>query len=196
MKTIAISIKTEPLKTLTAGMVNMLKGFLVDKRLKKAEAIKAYQESNAYLSKKHTYQRTHAEFGYIFEIAITDGKKVAVRTGERHSLEFLEHELRGAGMIVGFDLQFQLEFILRRVMLTDHVDGELRKMLFTNDGTATTATTDIKKTWMQADKSYNGLTLAQLCMYNGYPENEIPLTLEAEAVSTISLYRKMQGSLL
>lgn len=195
MKIIAIAIRTEPLKALTVGMSNILKEFVMDKRLKKAEAIKAYLSSDTYLSKKHAYQRTHAEFGQISEIAIADGGKVGVREGENRALNFLEQELRGAGMIVGFDLRWQLLFMLRRRYLTG-ATGPLRSMLFTNDGTATTATTDIKVAWMQNDKSYSGLTLADLCRYSGYAENEIPLTAEADALQVMRLYKDMEGNLL
>jgi hypothetical protein len=196
MKIIAIAIKTKPLEVLTLGMASFLEELLMDKRLKKAEAIKAYRASDAYKAKRDKYQKTHAEYGQIAEIAITSDDKVGVREGESRALEFLEQELKGAGKIVGFDLQGQLEFILRRVFLIAYGDGELRRMLFTSDGTATTATVDIKKIWMQTDKSYSGLTLAQLCKYAGLADTSIPRTTETEAFQTMKLYRQMEGNLL
>lgn len=167
----------------------------MDKRLKKAEAIKAYRSSDAYKAKRDNYQKTHAEYGQISEIAITSGDKVGVREGENRALNFLEQELRGAGRIVGFDLRWQLQFIMRRRYLTG-ATGPLRNMLFTGDGTATTSMIDLKVAWVQADKSYSSMTLADLCRYSGCSEKEIPLTTETEALKVMSIYEDMEGSLL
>lgn len=195
MKTIAIAIKTEPLQVLTLGMASFLEELLMDKRLKKAEAIKAYRASDAYKAKRDKYQKTHAEYGQISEIAIMSDDKVGVREGENRALNFLEQELRGAGKIVGFDLRWQLQFMLRRRYLTG-ATGPLRSMLFTGDGTATTAMVDLKEAWVKADKSYSSMTLADLCRYSGYADNEIPRTTETEALQVMRLYKDMEGSLL
>jgi hypothetical protein len=192
MKIIAIAIKTKPLEVLTLGMASFLEELLMDKRLKKAEAIKAYRASDAYKAKRTKYQKYHAEYGQIAEIAIMSDDKVGVREGENKAFNFLEQELKGAGRIVGFDLRWQLQFILRRRYLTG-ATGPLRSMLFTNDGTATTATTDIKMAWTQNDKSYSGLTLADLCRYSGC---DIPPTTETEALQVMRIYEDMEGSLL
>lgn len=192
MKTIAIAIKTEPIKVLTLGMASFLEELLMDKRLKKAEAIKAYRASNAYKAKRDEYQSNHAEYGQILEIAITDGTSVGVREGENRALNFLEQGLIGAGKIVGFDLRWQLQFILRRRYLTG-ATGPFRSMLFTGDGTATTAMVDVREAWVKADKSYISMTLADLCRYSGC---DIPMTTETEALKVMSIYEDMEGSLL
>jgi len=191
--TIAIALRTEPLTDLTLDQASLLEEVLMDKRLKKAEAIKAFLTSSAYQEKKEKYQRTHAEFSEISEISIADGEEVETHTGEDKALEGLEKILQGTSRMVGFDLiGFQFPYILRRILLSRSGSG-IREQFLSPFGTAPTALIDIKKAWMRDNREYSGLTLEQLCIFNGKP---IPETIEDEAAATFMFYQIMEGRLL
>lgn len=198
MKTIAIALETKPREPLTLDQTKLLEEILMDKRLTKAEAIKAYTESLKYGSKKGAYQRYHAEFGMVDGIGIAEGVKVSSYSGEVESIEALGKAIAGAGRIVGFDLPWQLSFILRRCAITGEITSFSRNQLFTNFGTATTAMIDLKKAWTQSDREYSSLTLESLCFFMGMDLalKEVSPAIELKAARTMWLYDRMKGILL
>lgn len=196
MKTIAIALKTKPLSYLTASQSDLLEEILRDRRLTKAESIKAYRNSDKYLLKKAAYQATHAEFGEVAEIGIAEGDKVKSYYGEDKAIEALGKAIAGAGTIVGFDLHWQLSFILRRCLLAGRKGSFSRGQLFTTFGTATTAMVDIKKTWALSNKEYSALTLEELCVFMGFSSKDLALNVESKAEKTLWVYNLMKGILL
>jgi len=200
MKTIAISLKTEPLDDLTLTQSSLLEEILRDRRLTKAESIKAYLSSDKYLLKKAAYQAMHAEFGKVAVIGIAEQGMDAIKTssyaGEDEAIEALGKAIAKAGRIVGFDLHWQLYFVLRRCVLTGKLSSFSRGQLFTTFGTATTAMVDIKSAWAQSNKEYSALTLKELCVFMGLSQIELPSTVEFKAEKTLWLYERMKGILL
>lgn len=187
MRVIAISMKTEPLEDLDPGQTSLLEELLRDKRLTKAESIKAYRESDKYLKKKDRLQRSQAEFGRIKEVSIATHSIDSTHAGEEAAISALADAVNGADIIVGFDLHQQLSFVLRRHMLTGV------KMSLKLSGKELV---DLKQAWGRSDRAYSDLTLEQLLTFTGDSDDQQPKTSGEEAVAVFELYEKMKGNLL
>ncbi len=190
MKIIAIALRTEPIKDLTSAQASLLEELLADKRLKKAEAIKAFRESEKYLLKKEAYQSTRAEFGQVAEIAIANNvdDNVEVFTGEGEAMGALIDAALRSEKVVGFDVYWQISFILRRGMLTG------RKGILQIVTSVRSDLVDLKATWMRKDRAYQDLTLRELLTFSAAPGS--PISTEDKAAQTMWLYKRMEGTLL
>lgn len=198
MKVIAIALRTTGNTSLPEEMVTRLQELNMDKRMKKAESIKAYIGSTEHRLKKELYANKHAEFGAISSIAIADDTGVETINGEKQALDLLEDRLTGVERIVVFDADHCLPFITKRALLTDHRLA-LRKKLYSNFGTATATIVDIKKAWSGTSKEYSSMNLADLIMYLEYPVTvkSHPFVGEvgAEANAILEVYDYIKGHL-
>ena len=77
MKTIAIALRTTINPKLPDEMTTRLRELNIDKRLKKAESIKAYLGSAEYSIKKELYASRHAEFGVVAKACGQESSRTA-----------------------------------------------------------------------------------------------------------------------
>lgn len=201
MKTIAIALRATGNSKLTDEMRDRLRDINMDKRLKKAESVKAYLESGEHAVKKELYAARHAEFGEISSIAIADETGVEAISEENPALDLLEDRLEGVERIVVFDAGHCLTFITKRALLVDHRLA-LRRKLYPDlsDSTETITTiVDIKKAWSGPSREYDSMTLADLIMYLEYPVTvkSHPFVGEvgAEATAILEVYENIKGYL-
>ena len=199
MKTISIALRTTINPKLPDEMTTRLQELNMDKRLKKAESIKAYMESAEYQIKTELYASRHAEFGVVSSIAISENGGVETVNGEESRvLDLLEERLVGVERIVVFDADHVLTFLMKRAMLTEH-RLTLREKLYSNFGTSTAMVVDIKRVWAGVSKEYGSMTLTELVMYLEYPitVKSHPLHSEvgAEATAIFEVYDYMKGFL-
>ena len=185
MKALAIHLQTTNNLNLTTDQKDLLKDYTTDRRLKKAEAIKAYFESQDYVFKKVAFQMKHAEFGLIHQISTFDGRDTDVASTEESALHLIDRALNGVERLIVFDAGFTLPFILKRAMLTGH-DMRARYKLYSSFGDATTAIIDIKKLWAGQSREYSGMSLNELSLYLDISSNP---SHEAERVYEI--YERM-----
>ena len=189
MKTLAIYLQTTNNLNLTDDQKHILEGFTIDRRLKKAESIKAHLESDDYMLKKVAFQMRHAEFGKISQLSTFDGRDTDVAHTEEAALHLINVSLRGVGRLVVFDAEFTIPFLLKRAMLTGYDPG-LRESLYSIYGTATTAVVDIKRLWAGQNREYSGMSLTQLCKYMN-----LTTTATDEAEAVYEIYERMVGYL-
>ncbi len=166
MKTLAIYLQTTSNLNLTEDQKHLLEGATIDRRLKKAESIKAHLESDDYMLKKVSFQMRHAEFGKIHQLSTFDGRDTDVAHQEEAALHLINVSVRGVERLIVFDAEFTIPFILKRAMLTGYEAG-LRSSLYSLYGTATTMVIDIKGLWTRQNKEYSGMTLNMLSKYMG-----------------------------
>lgn len=193
MKTIALALRTDSTSVLTPVLIDRLQEINMDKRLKKAEAIKAYLGSDVYLAKRIDFQKMHAEFGKIGSVALSDDQGFEFVKGEKKSLTLINDRLVGVERLIVFDSDHCLSFIMKRAMLTGHPIN-LREKLYSNFGTAGTAVIDIKKLWAGPSKEYSSLTLRQLV--NFVDSVTMGMGVEDEANAILELYEDMKGYLV
>ena len=199
MKTLAIALATTNNEKITPDQKSFLKEINMDKRLKKAESIKAYLESIAYREKNVLYQVNHAEFGRIHSLAAYDGNEDGIArsaSGEKGSLDLLWMRLVGVERLILFDADFTIPYILKRSMILGH-EPSVRFKLHSTFGTATTAIIDIKRLWSGSSKEYASMTLKDLCLYLGEKKEDFPSgDLEAQAAKIFYIYEKMKEYLV
>lgn len=189
MKIIAIALRTEPIEDLTSAQASLLEELLVDKRLTKAESIKAYRSSDKYKLKKEAYQSARAEFSQVAEIAIANNAddKVEVFTGEGEAMGALIDAVLSSSKVVGFDTGWQISFVLRRGMLTGRKIPAVDAL---KDGRLV----DLWVAWARGDRAYQDLTLSELLTFSAAPGS--PISTEDKAAQTMWLYKRMEGTLL
>lgn len=189
MKALAIHLLTTNNLELSEVQKHLLEGLTIDRRLKKAESIKAHLESDDYMLKKVSFQMKHAEFGKIHQLSTFDGRDEDVANGEEAALHLIDTIIRGVERLIVFDVGFTIPFILKRAMLTGY-DLSLRESLYSIYGTSTTAVIDIKKLWAGQNREYSGMGLTELGKFFNLTSQP---SHEAERVYEI--YEKMEGYL-
>lgn len=193
MKTLAIYLHTTNNLDLTTDQKDLLKDYTIDRRLKKAESIKAHLESDDYMLKKVAFQMKHAEFGKIHQLRTFDGRDTDVADTEEAALHLINEVVRVVDKLVFFDADFTLSFILKRAMLAGQELTSaqvLRAGLYSDYGTSIIKIVDVKKLWAGPNREYSGMTINQL---SKYLDIQSPATHEAERVYEI--YEKMRGFL-
>lgn len=194
MKTIAISLRTDTTSALTPDQKDLLQRKTMDGRLKKAEAIKAHLESDAYHLKRNFYQHTHAEFGKILNIAAATDTWHGDAKGESEAITFLENNLAGMERVVVYGDQV-IPFILKRAMLIGQ-ENDIREEIYSPFGTATKVVIDIRKAWACANREYSTMNLGELCVMLGETASDFPGDNVGEAEKILKLYNKMRGHLI
>lgn len=194
MKTIAISLKTDTTSALTPDQKNLLESKVMDKRLKKAEAIKAYLASDGYHLKRNVYQQTHAEFGKILNIAAATDTWHGDAKGESESIVHLENQLTGMERVIVFGSHV-IPFVLKRAMIIGQ-ENDIREEIYSFFGTATKVVIDIQKAWAGTNKEYSSMNLRELCVLLGDTASGFPKDNIGEARKILEIYNKMRGHLV
>lgn len=192
MKTLAIYLLTTNNLDLTDDQKHLLEGLTIDRRLKKAESIKAHLESDEYMLKKVSFQMKHAEFGKIKQLITFDGRDTDMATGEEAALHLIDKAIAGVEKLVVFDADFTIPFILKRAMLIGHEEspGLSSIRMVSRESVYSLEVIDVKRLWAGQNKEYSGMTLNQL---NKYFNIDPLAAYEAERVYEI--YEKMKGFL-
>ncbi len=194
MKTLAISLKTDITSALTPDQKDLLERKTIDKRLKKAESIKAHLASDAYLMGRNFYQQTHAEFGRILSIAAATDTWHGDAKGESESIVFLENQLAGMERVIVYTDKV-IPFILKRAMIIGQ-ENDIRTEIYSFSEAGGAVVIDIQKAWAGTNKEYSSMNLRELCVLLGNAASDFPKDNIGEARKILEIYNKMRGHLV
>ncbi len=194
MKTIAISLKTDTTSALNPDQKDLLERKTIDRRYKKAEAVKAHLKSTEYHVKRNFHQMTHAEFGKILNIAAATDTWHGDAKGESEAIVFLENNLAGMERVIVYGDQV-IPFILKRAMLIGQ-ENDIREEIYSPFGTATKVVINLRKAWACNNKEYSTTNLRELCVLLGETASDFPQDNIGEAKKILEIYNKMRGYLI
>lgn len=194
MKTIAISLRTDITSALTPDQKDLLERKTIDRRYKKAEAIKAHLESKEYQMKRNFHQMSHAEYGKILNIAAATDTWHGDAKGEDEAIKFLDKQLSGVERLIVMGRQV-LPFILKRAMIIG-VSTRIRTQIYSPFGLAPTSVIDIHGAWAGTNKEYSSMNLRELCVLLGEAASDFPTDNIGEARKILEIYNKMRGYLI